>query len=590
MPGIEPLEEAIRSAPAQPGVYLMRGEDGEVLYVGKAVRLKDRLRSYRDEPDPRKREMLARVASVEVILSGSDKEAWILESNLIKRHRPRYNVILSDDKKYPYIKVTNEPYPRIFVTRTILPDGARYFGPFPDAGPARQVLEYARDAFRIRDCRKLPKRRCINFEIGICTAPCEGLVTQDAYAAQVEAATRFLAGDTREIERRLSREMEEASAAQEFERAARARDMLSNIDATMERQALFSVRLEDRDAVGFVSQARDEGDWCAGVVLPSRAGRVVGREEFTFSRPLSGDALLQFLARYYDDIPVPPGEVLLPELPEGHGALARALSEKRGKPVSFAVPERGEWARLRRLAQQNAELALATHLSRRGESQRLSGEVSAALSLARPVRRVHGFDVSHLAGTEVVAARVAFRDGIPEKDAYRRFKLRQDRNDDFAALREAVLRAYRAEELPDLVLVDGGVGQLRAAVQAFEELGVPGAPLCALAKREELVFVPARREPLRLPEDGGALRLLMRVRDEAHRFAVSYQRVRRSRSISESPLDAVRGLGPKRKRALLAAFNGVEAILAAPPERVAAVVGPELARRIREVLAPARDA
>ncbi|MGQ0534948.1 MAG: excinuclease ABC subunit UvrC [Methanobacteriota archaeon] len=581
------LRHAAKTAPAGPGVYLMHDRDGTVVYVGKSARLRDRLTSYLHVTDPWKVEMVGRIAKVEILVTNSEKEAWILEESLIKRYRPRYNVLLTDDKRSPYVKVTNDPFPRILVTRAVLGDGAHYFGPFPEAGAAKRTMRLLRDTFKVRDCRELPKKHCINFEIGICTAPCEGLVSREAYAAQVDEVVRILRGDIASVKRSLKDAMERASAEEDFEEAARLRDRIRDIAATVERQAVFALHVEDRDAVALAK--KDE--LAVAVVLFVRHGRVVGHNDFAFRTPADvPDALAGFLDRYYADLPAVPAEVVLAHGIPDPGGLAARLSERRGARVEVTVPERGEKARLARLAAKNAEFRLSGVLSRRGEAEASGAALQKALGLPAPPGIVHGFDISHLAGTEVVGSRVAFSGGLAEKSAYRRFKVAVDANDDFAAMKEVVSRSYDGEPLPDLVLIDGGPGQLSAALRALDALGL-SVPIVAIAKRDEELFLPDRRIPLKLPRDDAGLKFLQRVRDEAHRFAVSYQRNRRKMAIEESPLDQVAGLGPKRKRALLLRFRSVSDIAASPVERISEVkgIGPALAKRVKEALAGDRE-
>jgi excinuclease ABC subunit C len=592
--------------PREPGVYLFEDADGDPLYVGKAAELRSRVGDYRRESAPRKRAMLRKVDAVDWILTDSEKEAYILESNLIKEEQPRYNVRLSDDKRYPYICFTDDEYPRILVTRDTSDPDATYFGPFPDAGAAKRTLQVLREVFKLRDCKELVEGGCLNYQMDLCWAPCipaadaqerrrkaphEDLAEVDpdaVYGDAVEEALDFLKGDAASVKGTLREEMEEAADDLNFERAARVRDRVEAIDETLKKQAIFSDRREDRDAFALAREA----DLAVGIVQLQRGGKVVGQEHYFLRDPGADEAelLAEFVRRYYENIPSPPKEVLLEqELPDA-GVLQDRLSERRGDKVRLHVPQRGEKRDQMDLARKNAVHKLEQERLQRGE-QEGAAELEAladVLDLEAAPEVVEAYDVSHLQGRGVVASRVALVDGQPDKDRYRRYKISLDRNDDVAALREVLERrlhkaAKDEEDPPDLLLVDGGRPQLGAALEAAEAVDLPGLEVAALAKEEELVHRPGRDAPVDVPDHSKALHVLMRARDEAHRFALDYQKRLRREEAQRSVVDEVEGVGPATRKRLLDHFGGKQALQEATVEELEAVdgVGPTLARRIR---------
>lgn len=606
----------LQSTPDEPGVYLFKDEAGTVLYVGKAASLRARLASYRNEPDPRKAAMVEKAADVEVMITATEKDALVLENTLIKRHRPRYNVRLTDDRRYPYLELTRDPWPRVRITRETRGKGM-HFGPFPDAGSARRTLQVIREVFKVRDCKELIPGGCLNYQMDLCSAPCIldpaerarkaprlALATlgdapaaharemearlRARYAESVASSAQLLRGDADAVVRALTREMDESAERLDFERAASLRDRLQAITATLERQVVFSRGQEDRDA--FV--ALREGPLAIGVVTLVRDGNVVGQEHFFIRRAAAdspAEILAELIPRYYEHLPSIPREVLVPEPLAGGAALEAWLAEKRGGPVTLLAPQKGDKLRLIEMARRNAEHKLALERLKRGErdaSVELA-ELARALALPQPPRIIECFDISHLQGSGVVASMVALEDGKPARARYRRFKVKQDKNDDFAAMEEVVSRRYQGVmreggELPGLVLIDGGRGQLAAAKRALDELGLASLPVAALAKREEEVFLPGRAHPVDLPQSSPALLTLMRARDEAHRFALDYQRRLRARSFTESALDELDGVGDQKKRALLAAFGSPERVSTATLEELLRVpgIGRGLAKRI----------
>lgn len=604
------IRDKLRHLPNRPGVYLMKAADGEIVYVGKAKSLRSRVRSYfgAGSPDSLKtREMLKRVEDFETMVVGSEAEALILENNLIKEHRPKFNINLRDDKTYPYIKVTTgEPFPRVLVTRRLVRDGSRYFGPYTDVWRMRRTLDVVKRLYTVRSCHyrlpaEAPARPCLDHHIGRCLAPCVGLQSQREYGAMTEEVLDVLSGHTRRAAGRLRVEMEEAASALNFERAAELRDALGHLDRLETQQKAVDVGGADRDVVGM---ARD-GDEACGVILRIREGKLLGREAVVVGN-LAGEpdhaALATFVTRFYtlrsgDHESDLPREILLPSDFEDRGLLEALLQNRAGRAIRTHVPARGDKVRLVELAAQNARHMLEERKllgkAATGRAPDALYELQETLELANVPRSIVCFDISHTQGTETVASAVTFENGEPDRSGYRRLKIRGGwGNDDFRSMSEAVTRYFgrRLEEglpLPDLVVIDGGKGQLGAARAALEALDLAQQPVVSLAKREEEVFVPGRPDPVRLPRRAPGLRLLQRVRDEAHRFAVTYNRKLRTRRTVASELASIPGIGASRQRALLERFGSVRGLRAATPEEIAAVpgFGPALARIVLDHVA-----
>jgi len=607
----ETLEKKLRHLPSSPGVYLFKDADGTILYIGKAKSLRSRVRSHFAQ-DPRislkNRELIRRVADVDTIVVGSEAEALLLEANLIKTHKPRFNIQLRDDKRYPYIKVTvQEPFPRVFVTRTLANDGAKYFGPYTDVGPMRQALELIKRMYTVRSCRydlprEAPPRPCLDYHIGRCKAPCVGLQSEAEYRAMIDEILEILGGRVADVRARVQEEMAKAVAALEFERAATLRDVLAGLDAIERRQRALDVRGGDADVLGI---ARD-GDRACAVLLRIRSGKLLGRETSFFENLSEEDddaALVAAAAsRFYlgrgelgtTDLP---REVLFPVEFEDRPLVEELLGRAAGVRVRTLVPQRGDKLRLVELAGQNARHLLEEHMVLSADARERADDtlydLAEALELKIVPRFIVCFDISHMQGSEVVGSAVAFQNGEPAKGEYRRFRIKGDwGNDDFRSMAEVVARYFRRRldegaPLPDLVVIDGGRGQLNAAVAALESVGVSDVAICALAKREEEVYLVGRAAPLRLPRTSRALRLLQRVRNEAHRFAHGYNRKLGTRRALASELAEVPGIGPVRQRALLARFGSVRALRAASPEEIAAIPGfsMKLAEQICRALA-----
>jgi excinuclease ABC subunit C len=592
----EPVVERIRALPDRPGIYLFKGGAGKVLYVGKAKSLRKRAANYlQPARDPRLEAMLAEAVELDFVVTDSEAEALLLENNWIKRKRPRYNVLLRDDKTYPYLELTlGDEYPRLAFTRSIRDDGGEYFGPFLPGGLARKAIKLVQKLFQVRVCRleidgSLP-RPCLYHPMHRCLGPCvAGLTTRAAYAEAVEQARLFLAGRNDELVRRLKAEMWQASEDLDFETAARLRDTLGEVDAISERRKLSSVAGEDLDVYG----VHVAGGNAAVVILVMRGGQVLDRRELFWEGVgnVAPERLLdEVVPQVYDRTTFIPKEVHLPFPIEGEEAVVDWLGERKGERVYLRMPSRGPKAERLALARHNAELA---H-TRRFRSDRAESAGAAALArhlhLLEPPRRIEGFDVSHFQGGETVASLVVWEEGRMRKQDYRSFNVRGLTGpDDFAALRQAVERRYRRRleevgDLPDLVLIDGGRGQLNAALEALAELGVEETPVVALAKREEQLYVPERPEPLALRRGDAGLQLLQAVRDEAHRFAVSRHRRRRTARTLSSRLDEIPGVGPKRRRLLVQHFGSVDGVRRAGVDELRSALGPRLGERVHRAL------
>jgi excinuclease ABC subunit C len=590
------VEAKLNSLPARPGVYFFKDADGAVLYIGKAKSLRTRVRGHfavDGATSLKNREMLRRVRDIDTIVVGSEAEALLLEANLIKEHRPRFNIQLRDDKRYPYIKVTlQEPFPRVYVTRRLQNDGARYFGPYTDVGSMRQALELVKRLYTVRSCRydlprEAPTRPCLDYHIGRCLAPCVGLQSQEGYGAMMEEILEILGGRIRPVRERVVAEMQRAAEQLDFERAATLRDTLAGLDSLERRQRALDVRGGDTDVLGI---ARDRDQACA-VLLRVREGKLLGREvDFFENLGEAGDGEVAETAtsRFYfgrgeHGMADLPREVLLPLDFEDREVVQELLTSAAGRRVHALVPVRGDKVRLVELANQNArhlleERAVLGH-SVEERADDVLYDLQEALELKVVPRLMACFDISHMGGTEVVGSCVVFRNGEPDKSEYRRFRIRGDwGNDDFRSMQEVVGRyvARRSAEgkpVPDLLLIDGGKGQLSNAVRAVAAAGVADIRLASLAKRDEEVYLPDRQDPLRLPRTSRALRLLQRMRDEAHRFAHSYNSKLRGKRTLASELSGVPGVGPARQKALLERFGSVRALRAASAEELATVPG-----------------
>jgi excinuclease ABC subunit C len=582
------LAAALPRLPRGSGVYLFRDAAGRVLYVGKAVNLKHRLASYLKTPaqhDPKTALMLKKMARVDVILTATGREALILERNLIKEHRPRYNVMLRDDKNYLCLRLDlNESFPALRFVRRFHPDGALYFGPYASAGMARETLKVMQQAFGVRTCKErrlAPRSRpCLEYQLSHCLGPCAGRVTEAVYGQAVAEAILFLKGKGGHLLKRLKARMAKAAADLDYERAASLRDRIKAITATLERQDMARPHFRDQDALGL---AEEDGAALIAVLLV-RAGLVTGSREYFFPQlPPDRDLLGAFLKQYYIEGRPLPEELLLPlEIPDRR-LLEVLFSGEKGAPVRLRVAPGGEKARLLSLAADNARAGLSRRL-RPPEPGEALQDLKARLKLARLPARLECLDISTLQGGQPVGALVSFKNGIPDKSRYRRFKIREVAGqDDYAMLREVVARHYgkAGPELPDLLVVDGGRGQLNVVLQTLKELALTKIPVVGLAKATEAagrqvrdrLFLEGRKNPLFPPPNAPGWLLLLRLRDEAHRFAITYHRKRARKEMLASALDKAPGIGPVRRRRLLEHFPNLEAIKTASVAEIAALPG-----------------
>ena len=589
------LAEKLEQLPARPGVYLFKGGDGEILYVGKARVLRDRVRSYFQPSrpfDPAKSAMVGEIADLDLVVTDSEMEALALENNLIKRHKPRYNIRLRDDKNHPYLKLTlAEEYPRLYVVRRPAEDGNVYGGPYIPARLGRKTSGLVRKLFGVRSCKEtLNGRRprpCLQYQIKRCLAPCVAeICSLDRYRRSCEDARLFLEGRTEEVVDRLRATMEGAAAGERFEEAASLRDQVRALERLEMPQKITTTDLEERDLFA----AEVEGGRAAVQVFSVRDGKVVAREGFLLDRLTEPETVLaSTIQQFYAAGRYVPREVLVPAEVPDRELLESWLTARRGTHVRIRVPQRGEKFRLLDLVVRNARLAFEMEWKHpRTQSQEILRALRDLLDLEVEPRRIECFDVSNIQGSDIVASMVLFEEGSPKKSEYRKFRVRgvAGAPDDFASMREVVGRRYRrlleeGSELPDLVLVDGGKGQLGAAVAALEELGLGEQPVASLAKREELIFVRGRDEPIALPRRSPVLQLVQRVRDEAHRFAIGFHRqARKSRTI-RSELDEVSGIGPAKRRKLLSVFGSVRGVRGASEAELATAVGRATAAKVR---------
>lgn len=594
------IEEKLAKLPPLPGVYIMKGSSGEVLYIGKAKDLRARVRSYFRESggDGRYavRFLSSRTADIDYIVTANEKEALLLEDTLLKRHKPRYNIRLKDSKTYVSIKITmKEKFPRILVTRQRKKDGSRYFGPYISAREVREAIKFIRRIFPLCVCSESEFRNrvrpCLDYQIGLCAAPAAGLINEEAYGELVDGAIMFLEGKNRELLTKLREKMKEASAALEFEKAARLRDRILSIEGMLEEQKVVAASAADQDVFAFVR----ERDSIALQALHIREGRLTGGSDYFFHDAGLPDAeiLSSFIAEYYRGERFIPDEAIMETELEDRAVLEEWLSEKKGRKVFLTMPRRGGKVRLLDMARSNAAEALRKRSEAAVARAGVLDELVKRLRLKGAPHRIEAFDISNIGGSQAVGAMVAFMDGEPDKDSYRLFRIRGlDGPDDYAMMYQVLSRRFLMEEktgkgpgLPDLVIVDGGKGQLNIALEALKELGVRGVEVRALAKdredgppgkgikpKGERVFIPGVKDPVLLKEGSKPDLLLRRIRDEVHRFAISYHRKLRSKEIG-SLLDRIPGIGGKKKKALFERFGDLESILNADLKELASVPG-----------------
>ncbi|MCK4487757.1 MAG: excinuclease ABC subunit UvrC, partial [Desulfobacterales bacterium] len=599
------LKEKLASLPSTPGVYLMKDGNGHVLYVGKARDLKKRVGSYfRDtgQKDLKTSLVIEKIDHFDTILTNTEKEALILESNLIKRHCPRYNVILKDDKRYPCLRLdVNRPYPNLTVVRKIEKDGALYFGPFPSAGAVRETLKVIHSTFKIRKCKsrtlKRRERPCLNYQMGLCLGPCSRPIAPEVYQAVVEEVIMFLKGRTPELIKDVRKQMGSAAAREDFEAAAAHRDRLFALERTLEKQVATTTDFKDRDVLGMARQGRA----ALMMVLFIRGGFLLGNRPFYFSEAIVSDAemITSFVKQYYEGAPFVPEEVLLPTPPEDRALLEEWLSDLKGEKVRIMMPQRGEKARLVRMADQNAGKSLKEQLDAAMAEKALLDRLQRRLALERRPERIECFDLSNMAGTEGVGSMVVFEGGRPARAAYRKYRIKFAPGwDDYAMLREVLARRYKkvdaGQPLPDLLMVDGGKGQLSMAIAVLKALQLYGSfDLIGIAKKdpergetEDKIYKPGRKNPVNLKKDTDVLLFLQRIRDEAHRSVITYHRKRRLMTCRRSVLEEIPGIGERRRTRLLKHFGSLKRIKAASVEELAAVPGMtrQAARAVFEAL------
>jgi excinuclease ABC subunit C len=589
------LAEKLEQLPTRPGVYFFKGEDGAILYVGKARVLRDRVRSYFQASRPtelHKSRMVEEIADLDLVVTDSEMEALALENNLIKRHKPPYNLRLRDDKNHPYLKLTlAEEYPRLYVVRRPSEDGNAYGGPYIPASLGRKTAGLVRKLFGIRSCKETldgkRSRPCLQYQIKRCIAPCVAeICALDRYHRSCEDARLFLEGRTEEVVRRLRGQMDQAAAGERYEEAASLRDQVRALLRMEAPQKITTTDIEERDLFA----AHREGERAAVQVFSVRDGKVVAREGFLLDRLTEPESVLaSTLQQFYAAGRYVPREVLVAgEVPDRE-LLEQWLGARRGTLVHIHVPQRGEKLRLLELVARNARLAFELEWKHpRKQSQEILRALRDLLDLEVEPNRIECFDISNIQGSDIVASMVVFEAGLPKKADYRKFRVKgvSGAPDDFASMHEVVGRRYKRQleegkDLPDLVLIDGGKGQLGAAVSALEELGLGDQPVASLAKREELIFVRSRDEPIALPRSSPVLQLVQRVRDEAHRFAIGFHRQARSSRTIRSELDDVPGIGPAKRRKLLSVFGSVRGVRGATEAELAAVVGKAMAARLR---------
>jgi len=606
--------EDLKLLPEQPGVYLMKNRDGKIIYVGKAISLKSRVRSYFQAArnlSPRIQLMVSQIEKIEFIVAASEYEALVLECNLIKEERPKYNIRLRDDKQYPWVKVAwQQAYPEIYLTRSLKRDGSKYYGPYTNGAAIRETLKLLRQIFPLRSCRRDLEheriaRPCLNFHIKRCLAPCNGGISKVDYREMIQQICLFLEGRQTELREQLQVEMQVAATNFEYERAAQLRDRLRDIEKIMEKQKVVSATEEDLDILGIAQDERGS----VVQVFQVRQGKLIGREYFLVNEgneTASGEILEAFLMQYYDQAAFIPGEILLPTELTSMETMAQWLSGQKGSTAHLKQPQRGEKVQLIKMAVENAQILLKQERTREDQEAELVQEsltsLQQELKLPKLPLRIEGFDISNTQGQEAVASMVVFEGGKPNGSEYRRFKIRTVIGpNDFAMMQEALRRRFnkglaeRAEsemeqgkfaKFPDLLLIDGGKGQLSSALAVLTELGLSEIPVIGLAKQEEEIYLPERDEALILERRSSALRLLQRVRDEAHRFAITYHKSLRDKNTVKSVLDDLKGIGPKRKQLLLKHFGSVKKIRAATIEDFLQLPGinEKMAQRIKEQL------
>ncbi len=579
------LKERLKKVPLKPGVYLFKDKEGQVIYIGKAKALRNRMRSYfqtRDKLDPKVQAMMARVADFDYIVTGTEVEALILENDLIKARQPRYNIDLRDDKTYPYVKVTTgEKFPRAVITREAKDGVSRYFGPYTDVTSLKAVLKVLAEIYPLRTCRNLQRRQrpCLNYDMGRCPAPCRDKISAEDYREQVENIIAFLEGRHLPIIKECEKRMAVAAAGLEYEKAAAWRDQIGHIKKIAAEQKIAFDTPYDVDIIVQIAGEREN----LLLVLRIRGGLVSGKEFFWLKQAIdekSSEVIDFFIRQYYDNSQDIPREILVNQLPDDAELLESWLSSQTGRRTRIKIPRQGDKKHLLHRAEENAAALWEEKYQQSLKNWNALLHLSEVLQLEVIPQRIECYDISHLSGTDTVASLVVFTDGAADKKAYRRFKIKNEQNDDYASLRETLARRFKqAEEgnpaflpLPDLIIIDGGLGQANSAQAVLNSLAAD-IPVFGLAEKKEEIWIPGSSEPMRLKARDEGLRLLQRLRDEAHRFALQHHQARRSKKLAASELDEIKGIGAARKKALLKSFGSVSRIRQASRESLAAVPG-----------------
>ena len=594
-------QNKVKQVPTKPGVYFFKNETGEIIYIGKAKHLRNRVRSYfqnSKHQSAKNISMIKRIADIEWIVVRTEVEALLTEANLIKKHQPHYNINLRDDKSFPYIRITKEPYPRVFITREIIRDGSKYFGPYTDVRHLRRSLKAVHRIFPVRSCdyfiddKSIKDKKvslCLDYHIKKCDGPCEGIVNEKDYNDMIKQVIEFLQGRTKETESYIKNQMQKASTQMRFEDAGIYRDQLHAIGKFKDQQRKVAADFEDRDVFALAK----EEDYGVAVIVRIRNGRITSREKISLRNIDDSDEVMMetIITRFYLETDFIPKEISLPNNPNNKDQLITWLKEKRGRAIKLQIPQKGERAKEVRLAFQNAKLLLGEWLINRKKRMELVpkmiNQLQEDLHMKVPPRKIEAFDISHLGGTNTVASMVCFVDGKPRKSLYRKFKVKTvDGIDDFASMREIVYRRYKRQQkegksFPDLILIDGGKGQLSMAVSALRELGLDYLPIIGLAKRLEEVFIPGSSDAQSIHKQSPGLILLRRIRDEAHRFAITFQKQQRTKEISKSIFHEIKGMGDKRVKKLLLTYKDLKTIGNSKPINIQNDIG------VSEILAKA---
>ena len=585
------LKSDSKNLPNEPGIYFFKDKGGEVIYIGKARSLKDRVKSYfLPTSDAKIKKILSETEEIDFILTDSAKEAAFLENNFIRQHQPKFNLRLKDDKSFPYLKLTlQEKFPAIYLTRRVEEDGAKYFGPFSPAHQARNTIHLSAKYFGVRTCQEsVPgkrKRPCLDYDLKLCSAPCVEYISESDYRESIKNAFLFLEGKTEKLLKILKKKMQEAAAHQEFEQAAHWRDIIRTIEEIKAKPKLISVGMENKDIFGYSRENKN----VALYVFFMRKGKVIESEDIFFQEKediADKEVLSNYLKKFYKHRKSMPDKILLPFAPEEKDGILKMVSNLRGEKIEIIVPRKGKNKKLVDLASSNAEIMLR----KKYEGLAPLMEIKKIFNLKSIPERIEGFDISNIGGEESVGSLVVFENGRPQKNDYRKYKIKTVAGpNDVASLQEVIRRRYKRileekKDFPDLILVDGGKGQLNAARGALEELGVSNLPLVSLAKKEEIIFAPDRKKGIRLERTSPALKLFQNIRDEAHRFAISFHRLRREKRSFESRLDNIPGLGKKRKAALLDKYKDLKEIKKAAPEDLAKIIGAKATQTLLDEL------